>query len=64
MPLWAVRLMMAFLRLLSYLWPGAMRFHAFAQVRFQVDTIVRRGMLVLPAHRHVALPGFRMGEPM
>jgi uncharacterized protein YbjT (DUF2867 family) len=30
-PLWAVRLMMAFLRLLAYVWAGAMRFHAFAQ---------------------------------
>jgi len=30
-PLWAVRLMMAFLRLLSYVWAGALRFHAFAE---------------------------------
>jgi hypothetical protein len=30
-PVWAVRLMMAFLRLLAALWPGAMRYHAIAQ---------------------------------
>jgi hypothetical protein len=30
-PVWAVRLMMAFLRLLAVVWPGAMRYHAFAQ---------------------------------
>lgn len=31
-PIWAVRLMMGFLRLLSLVWSGAMRYHAIAQV--------------------------------
>lgn len=30
-PMWAVRLMMGFLRLLSLVWSGAMRYHAIAQ---------------------------------
>ncbi len=31
MPVWGVRLMMAFLRLVSMAWPAALRYHAFAQ---------------------------------
>ena len=38
MPVWAVRVMMAFLRLLAALWPGVMRYHAIAQFICIVST--------------------------
>ena len=37
-PVWAVRLMLAFLRLLAFVWPGAMRYHAFAQFICVIST--------------------------